>query len=86
MVECCVVHDPQKPGAKAALAAIAVQAVIGAQQGVLAHIVGLVRTNNSSRDPKYDRAVTVDQLLKGPHVSVSGALDERGVVRHGCQR
>jgi hypothetical protein len=45
-----------------------------------------VRTDNSSRDPKHDRAVAIDQLLEGPHVSVTGALDERGVVHHGRQR
>jgi hypothetical protein len=84
LVERGVVHDSQEPGAEAALAPVAAQAVIGAQQRVLAHIIGLMGADDPSCDAENNRAVAIDQFLEGGDLAVSSALHENGVfVRHG---
>ena len=68
-------HDAERR-----VAAEVLEPVEGAQERVLADVLGLVGADDPGGDPDDDRPVAVDELLERAQLAARGAPDELGVV------
>ncbi len=80
-----VVGDLKQPGPKRALPPEAVEAVKGAQKGVLADVLCIPRAHHPRRDPEHDVAVALDQSLERCKLAGLGPADELGIGVHLTQ-
>ena len=82
MVHGGVVGDLEQPRAEARVAAEALQAVEGAKERVLCHVLGVRRPHDARGDAHHHVSVTVHQLLEGPEVTAEAVVDEYAVGVH----
>jgi hypothetical protein len=75
-----VVGDLQQPGAEGGVRAEALEAVEGAQEGVLADVLGVGAAGDPARDPEHDVAVALDEGLEGAQIAAQGGLHVGVVV------
>jgi hypothetical protein len=57
--------------------------VKGAQECVLADVLGVFRTDDARRNAEHDAAVALHELLESGQLTLQGALDQ-GLVRLGA--
>ena len=79
-----VVRDAQEPRAEGGVAAEVREAMEGAQEGVLAHVLGILAAHHAGSDPHDDLAVALDELLERAQVARGRPLDERRILL-GCR-
>ena len=85
MVERGVVGDPQQPRAERSIAPEPLEPVEGAQERVLAHVLGFVGADDAGGDPDHHGPVAVDESFERTQLAARGAPDELGVVRLQCR-
>ena len=68
-VDRAVVRDVQQPGPERRIAAPAREAVVGAQERVLRHVLGVVLADDPGRDAEHDVAMALDEPLEGPQIA-----------------
>ena len=74
--------DLEQPRAEGALAAVAVEPVVGAQERVLRHVLGVLAAGHARHDAEHHVAMTLHEALEGPQVTVQRTPDKKiiGVV------
>ena len=80
MVKRGVVRDAQQPGPERRVAAEVLEAVEGAQERVLADVLGVLRADDPSRHADDHRPVTVHELRERVELATRGEPHELGVV------
>ena len=74
-----VVRDTQQPRTEGGVAAEVPQPMEGPQEGVLAHVFGVLRPDDARRYANHDVAMELDELLEGAQISLRGETHESGV-------
>ena len=74
-------RDAQQPRVERRVAAKGAEAVEGAQEGILADVLGVLGAHDPRGDPHDDVAMALDELLEGAQIPLGRETHELRVAR-----